>query len=230
MQTMVQVVHKHDPTLELDANKLQWLTDDELARYRSITASNRKLQFLAGHYLARKMASRFYENTIEDWTYHVSVDNQRRLKCRQPDVPDLYVSLSHSGDWVAAGISESAIGIDIETYGKQRDFIAIASHVFSESETRYLKSLAPERLARQFYLYWTLKECVAKQFGAGLKFEVSRLHSFIPAPDAMNASLVSWQCPGYVLAMAGNPNGVIATSGLCEDAKQLQWQNVSANS
>lgn len=230
MKTLVQVVHKHDPILELDANDLHWLTDDELSRYQSISSSNRKLQFLAGHCLVRKMASLLHGNSLEDWTYCIDADNQRRLKCRQPGFPELYVSLSHSGDWISAAISPSAIGIDIETYGKQRDFIAIASHVFSESETDLLKSLAPEQLNRQFYLYWTLKECVAKQYGAGLKFEVSRAHSVVPILAASEASIFSWQCPEYVLALAGAAGANIETAGLCEDAKQLQWQNVSANS
>lgn len=229
MQTLVQVVHKHDPILELDPSKLTWLTDDERIRYQSISSSQRQQQFLAGHYLARKMAARFHGNFVEDWIYSVDDNNQRRLKCRLSGLPELYVSLSHSGNWIAAGVSLSAIGIDIETYAKQRDFIAIASHVFSQAETNLLKSLAPDRLNRQFYLYWTLKECVAKQYGAGLKFEVSRAHASIPAVAA-TASLFSWQCPEYVLAMAGreNADSDIETLGLCEPAEQLCWQNVPA--
>jgi len=135
--------------------------------------------------------------------------------------------LSHSGDWIAGAIATSAIGIDIETYGKQRDFIAIASHVFSEPETTFLKSVAQDQLNRQFYLYWTLKECVAKQYGAGLKFEVSRTHSFIPAFVAAEASVNSWQCPEYVLAVAGNSNDQIEIFGICEQAEQRCWENVS---
>ena len=228
MPTCVQVVHTSDLTLDFSSDNLDWLTQDELARYQSISSANRKLQFLAGHFLVRKMASRQYGNQMADWIYFIDAGNQRRLECRQPGIPWLYVSLSHSGDWIAAGISLAFIGIDIETYGKPRDFIGIASHVFSESETRLLKALSPDQLARQFYLYWTLKECVAKQYGAGLKFEVSRAHSFIPlsTPDA--ASICSWQCPDYVLAVSSTPNGDIDTFGICENSERRCWQNVSA--
>lgn len=228
MQALVQVVHKHDPVLELDEKKLHWLTDDELNRFRSITSAQRKGQFLAGHYLARKMAGRLYANAVEDWNYGVDDNNQRRLECRQDGIPGLYVSLSHSGDWIAAAISDTAVGIDIETYDKQRDFIAIASHVFSRSETDLLKTFPHEQLGRQFYLYWTMKECVAKQYGAGLKFEVSRAHSFIPSADPNLALINTWQCPEYVIALAGKPNGGVEIQGLCESAKQLCWQNVPA--
>lgn len=228
MQTLIQVVHRHDLVLESDEKKLHWLTDSELARYRAITSAQRKAQFLAGHYLARKLASRLFANAVEDWSYRVNDNNQRRLECRQQGIPGLYVSLSHSGDWIAAAISDTAVGIDIETYGKHRDFIAIASHVFSESETRLLKDLPPEQLSRQFYLYWTLKECVAKQYGAGLKFEVSRAHSFVPATAPADASLFSWQCPDYVLALACKPDSDIEAFGLCEPAEKRCWQNIPA--
>ena len=229
MQTRIEVVHKCDPALGLNPDKSSWLTEDELARYQSISSASRKMQFLAGHFLVRKMASRLYANHIDDWIYFVDADNQRRLKCTQSEIPMACVSLSHSGDWIAAGISGAAIGIDIETYSKQRDFIAIASHVFSESETRFLKTLAPDQLTRQFYLHWTLKESVAKQYGAGLKFEVSRSQSFIAAAEPAEASIFSWQCPEYVLAMAGEPNRDINTFGLCEPVEKLCWNNISAN-
>ncbi len=148
MPTCIQVVHLSGLTPEFNPENLDWLTQNELARYQSISSANRKLQFLAGHFLVRKMASCLFANQMADWIYFIDGDNQRRLECRQPGIPGLYVSLSHSGDWIAAGISLASIGIDIETYGKPRDFIAIASHVFSESETRLLKALSPDQLAR----------------------------------------------------------------------------------
>lgn len=227
MPTRIQVVHQHDPILDLVSSHLHWLTEDELARYQAITSAQRKKQFLAGHFLARKMASLYYANKVEDWIYSVDENNQRRIKCRQSGMPEFRVSLSHSADWIAVAISTTAVGIDIETFGKQRDFIAIASHVFSASETAYLKSLAPDKLNRQFYLYWTLKECVAKQNGDGLKFEVSRSHRFIQETNLSTALIHSWQCAEYVVSMSGNPNGSIETLGVCDNAEALFWKNVS---
>lgn len=223
---VVQVANSRELCPEFDSSNLDWLSDSELARYQRITSSLRKRQFLAGHYLVRKMASRNFGNPLRDWTYYQDADQMRRLKCNVASQPALYVSISHSADWIAAAISHAPIGIDIETFGKQRDFIAIAGHVFSESETSLLKSLAADQLDRQFYLYWTLKESVAKQHGAGLKFEVSRAHSFITAA-ASEALIFSWQCPEYVLALAGALNSHIEAFGLCEGSKQQQWKNIS---
>ncbi|MGH8050071.1 MAG: 4'-phosphopantetheinyl transferase family protein [Arenimonas sp.] len=229
MKTMLQIMHMNDLPMELDRNCTDWLTDDELARYSAISSQNRRLQYIAGHHLARAMAARFHRNAIEDWIYFVDDDNQRRLKCRQPGMQGFHVSLSHSGVWIVAALSGSPIGIDIETYERQRDFLAIASHVFSEAESSLLRSLAPPELKRQFYLYWTMKECVAKQYGAGLKFEVARAHSFIPAITEMDASVCSWECSEYVIAMTAAWNGEIDITGLCKDFKKLYWQNVAVN-
>lgn len=228
IKTRIQAVHLRDPMLELNSESLDWLTQEESIRYQSISAANRKAQFLAGHFLVRKMASQVYKNHLADWIYSVDPNHQRRLKCRQAEIPELYVSLSHSSDWVAAGISEDCIGIDIETFSKQRDFIAIASHVFSESDTDYLKSLDPNELAQQFYLYWTLKECTAKQDGAGLKFEVSRSQTLIPATAPELATIVSWLCPEFVLAVSLKSVANIEIAGLHESAENRFWQTIPA--
>lgn len=221
-------MHRHEPTPVLDSEDLRWLTDDEVSRYESITSAKRKWQFLAGHYLVRAMAARRYGNSHADWIYFVDEHNQRHLKCRQTEVPELHVSLSHTGEWIAAAISDYPVGIDIESCVKQRDFIAIARHVFSVTELTPLKLLASDELKRQFYLLWTLKECVAKQYGAGLKFEVSRSHASIPVDEPASASIISWQCPDYVLAVAVNPATDVETFGLCEHINTRYWLNISA--
>jgi 4'-phosphopantetheinyl transferase len=219
-------MQQHDPALALDLSNLHWLTEDEFSRYESITSVNRKWQFLAGHYLIRAMAARYYENSHADWIYFVGADKQRHLKCHLAGIPELFVSLSHSGEWIAASVSAYPIGIDIETYAKQRDYMAIARHAFSEAETGILKSLAPGELQRQFYLYWTLKECVAKQYGDGLQFEVSRANSFISVGAMASASIVSWQCSDYVLSISSKPDIAIDISGLCDNAEKGFWQNI----
>ena len=150
---VVQVATVGELHAELDCASLNWLSDCELARYQSITSLNRKRQFLAGHFLIRKIASRVFSNLPRDFTFYRDAQNLRRLKCNIAAQPDLYVSISHSGDWIAAAISHAPIGIDIETFSKQRDFIAIAKHVFSAAEVSCLESCCNEDLKKTFYLY-----------------------------------------------------------------------------
>ncbi|MEO6171995.1 MAG: 4'-phosphopantetheinyl transferase superfamily protein, partial [Arenimonas sp.] len=177
-----------------------------------------------------EMASRNYKNAIEDWTYFQDADDQRRLKCKQAGLPEFYISISHSGNKIAAAISLRPIGIDLETYNKQRDFVAIANHVFSVSEAAYLKNCKLEDLKPTFYLYWTLKESIAKQHGEGLKFEVSRTQSPIQVSDTEYAAMQSWQCSDFVLSVACNDASEIVVDGICIDALRRRWKNIPSNS
>ncbi len=226
---LVQIANTGELNAEFDSSNLYWLSDGELARYESITSSNRKLQFLSGHYLIRRMASRVFHNLPHDWTYYQDAENLRRLKCNADSRQEVFVSISHSGDYISAAISSAPIGIDIETFSKQRDFIAIASHVFSAAEISFLKSCNAEDLKRNFYLHWTLKESAAKQYGVGLKFEVSRAQSPVLVSEGEHANVQSWQCPDYVIALASEVAMNIETQGLPDNARHQSWKNISSD-
>jgi 4'-phosphopantetheinyl transferase len=223
---MVQVENIHDLFRDIDIRDLNWLTDTELARYQSIKMSNRKNQFLVGHYLIRKLASELSGNSFGDWEYFLATKGQRQLKCGLPGTEEFYCSISHSGEWIAAAISPTPVGIDIETFGKARDFLAIADHVFSTAEVDQLKECDPKELKQQFYLHWTLKESVAKQFGIGLKFEVSRSHIPKPITDLAVAEIHSWLCKDYVLSLACCTPNTIETRGLSKQRKHQAWINI----
>ena len=227
---VVQVATVGELHTELDCASLNWLSDCELARYQSITSSNRKQQFLAGHFLIRKMASRVFTNLPHDLTYYRDAQNLRRLKCNMTAQPELYVSISHSGDWIAAAVSHAPIGIDIETFSKQRDFIAIANHVFSAAEISCLESCCNAELKETFYLYWTLKESAAKQYGVGLNFEISRSQSPVLVFGLEQADLQTWQCQHYVIAVASKVSTQIETHGLNQSAKHQAWKNIRSSS
>ncbi len=75
----------------------------------------------------------------------------------------LYVSLSHSGEYVCAAVSKSPVGIDIEEI---RDFdLKILDRFFTKKEKRYiLKRNTNER----FFTIWTFKEAIIKLQGKKL--------------------------------------------------------------
>ena len=225
---VIEVVNSGELAAEFDSRNLHWLSDSELARYQAMTSVPRKNQFLSGHYLIRKMASRGFGNQPHDWTYYQDAENLRRLKCSDDSPQALFVSISHSADWIVAAISDAPIGIDIETFSRQRDFIAIANHVFSAVEVSFLKSCNAEALRQNFYLHWTLKESVAKQYGAGLKFEISRIQSPILVSEGEQGNLQSWQCPDYVIALASDVSTKVVTHGVCESAKHQCWKNIAS--
>jgi len=115
---------------------------------------------------------------------------------------DLHLSLSHSGDYLVAGICNAApIGIDIERH-QERPFTKIAQHLDWPGGTWD----PPGSLkADGFYHLWTLWEAAIKSCSSmsGVQAE-SVFRLIIPAltagtPDTMPAQdwlAGSWQCPG----------------------------------
>lgn len=78
----------------------------------------------------------------------------------RPLLQDKYISLSHSGDFVAAAVSLSPVGIDIQL--KQFVCQKTAARVCCEEEIEYITA-SPDG----FFTLWTLKEAYIKAAGAG---------------------------------------------------------------
>ena len=74
-------------------------------------------------------------------------------------------NLSHSGPTVVAAFSRTAVGIDIESYGRCKDFVGIAERYFHPSE---VAALVRTRDEGQFLRLWTGKEAMLKLSGDGL--------------------------------------------------------------
>jgi 4'-phosphopantetheinyl transferase len=74
-------------------------------------------------------------------------------------------NLSHSGSTVVAAFSDSEVGVDIETRGRCRDFVAIANRFFHPCEA---EAVSRARDEGQFLRLWTGKEAMLKLSGAGI--------------------------------------------------------------
>ncbi|HNV83612.1 MAG TPA: 4'-phosphopantetheinyl transferase superfamily protein [Arenimonas sp.] len=208
---------------------LNWLSEAERVRYHSISSVSRKRQYLAGHYSIRRLASSMFQCSASNWDYHQAASNIRFLRSALPELPDLHVSISHSGKWLAAAVSQSPIGIDIEGYGKSRNWLAIARHIFSEDEIVHLEACESGELEQYFYLYWTMKESSAKQYGLGLKkHDTRRLRpvALVETDNRTGDILHSWQCPEYVLSVSLDEKQNIEIGGLQLPAHHRMWRNL----
>lgn len=74
------------------------------------------------------------------------------------DHPNLYFSLSHSGDWAVCALDDAPIGVDLEQH-RVLDKERLAA--------RYLGVTAPVTL-EEFFSLWTQKESYLKAVGIGL--------------------------------------------------------------
>jgi len=98
----------------------------------------------------------------------------------KPHTEGLEISLSHSGDYVAAIISDLPCGIDIERHSKRRDYEKIAKRICTEEELSHISSM------KDFYSYWTLKESLLKAVGLGLAFDMKKAEMIAKVNDEEN--------------------------------------------
>src|SRR5436190_6209883 len=96
---------------------MAWLSDSERARVAELRHAGRREHYLAGHWLARTLLARALGGDAAQWSL-------RERKSLPPDVPDRphwRVSISHSGEWIAAAVAEAPIGIDLESRPRTLD-------------------------------------------------------------------------------------------------------------
>lgn len=79
--------------------------------------------------------------------------------------PDLFFSLSHSGSYAMAAVSDKEIGCDIQQI-KNID-LKISKRFFTEYENDYIKNIL------DFFRVWTLKESFIKLIGTGLSMPLN---------------------------------------------------------
>lgn len=144
----------------------RWLSAPELARLKSITATRRHRQFLAGRGLVRYcLAHRFGG----DWRqYALSAPDEgapRVLACPVDLAPaGLHFSLSHSADWLMCAVAQYPLGVDIEDVAaRQRDTDALGDMIHGTHERTLIQSMKPAERRDFFYASWTLKEAWIKQ-------------------------------------------------------------------
>ena len=181
----------------------RWLTADEAARLQAMSAPARRRSFLAGHWLARRVAGEFIRIDEARIGLDRHADGRPLLLVDAEPVP-LSLSLSHSGDWLACAISAVPVGVDVELPRRVRDWQALARFAFSPDEADRLQRASDAQRSGVFHVLWTLKEAHGKRSGEGLLPERSRRVTTL-ASDPSRAEACSWPLGEGALAIASEP-------------------------
>ena len=123
------------------------LSDSEKAEIAAVTG-RKKLEKLAGKLLIKQLTG---------WAYSVVKDDFGKPFFKDSD---LYLSLSHSGDYVVGIISEHVVGIDIQYITPKIE--RVAPRVMNENK---LKNLDPNNHLEHLHVYWGAKEALYKAYG-----------------------------------------------------------------
>jgi 4'-phosphopantetheinyl transferase len=166
--------HLHYAAIDdVDSCVIAALPPAELARLPPTARAARRSEHQAGRALLR--------TALEDVTGRPALEHDLRTTARGKPVcaGGPYVSVSHSGRWVACAIAPGlGVGIDVQVAAPSRPVEALAQTFFSPLESRWLADQPRER----FYMLWVLKEAYLKALGLGLAGGLNALQCRVEPP------------------------------------------------
>jgi 4'-phosphopantetheinyl transferase len=206
------------PVEALLAAQTEPLSTAEQARATGLASELRRRQYQASRQLLRRLLRAVGEKRDGD-ALPLSTEGRPRVL----DRPALYLSISHSGAWVACALADRPVGIDIERERPGRDLAGLGALIGAAGEPQ------------AFYTAWTLKEAVLKRAGQGLDYE--QLALWRPEPALPRAAGVASWCidaadgePALFVALAceGVAEAGIEWSGALEPRATGHWRLPSA--
>lgn len=149
-----------------EKNLLEMLDKYEIIKYNKIQNIRDKKKFLFGRYILKKIISTYTNQKIIDIKFKYNHFGKPLLR----DNP-LNFNLSHSEDYLAIGISDKEIGVDIENV--RLIDLGMAETFCTNEELRYIYNSVDQY--HNFFRLWTLKEAFIKNIGKGFSFNVKGL-------------------------------------------------------
>lgn len=202
----------------------RWLTSAEQSRLQAIGAPLRRRQYLAGHWLVRMLAAEAFGGEPGQWRFDIDADPRPRLSFAGTQV---WASISHSGDRVAAAVAVDPIGLDLELPRRPRDLMALANFLFAPEEVALVAAADDATRAQVFYRYWALKEARGKRGGEGLQPSQARRVNALPSALG-EAEALHWPLPsGGTLAVAAWPGMQVDTVGFEPADAATGWRYVA---
>ena len=153
----------HDHRDIFDSHISIWRIDEELDFFRSsiylYDSEVKEIAHLSQHKLLEWYSSRYllYKMSDEEWRGPCVKDEHGK-----PFIlgSDRYISLSHSNDWIAAGTSPHAIGVDIQIIVEK--ITRIAHRIYSPEEIRAVEG---DDYILGLHVLWGAKESIYKAYG-----------------------------------------------------------------
>lgn len=138
-----------------------WLDEADAARYARFVRRERQRQFLVGRVLLKQELGKLLGVPARE--IKLSAYSGKAPVLTAPLAPPIYLSVSHSGRWVACAASVvTAIGLDIEIIDPARDVTALAEQAFGASQAKWLAERPDSTRVQDFYEKWCEHEARIK--------------------------------------------------------------------
>ena len=207
-----------------------WLLDARGVTKRSIVnaeeqlgdASRRVVASFTSEIVRRRflLSRALLRSAVATWTHGDArnVDIEERTSnapAIRGGAADVFVSLSHTGDWIACAVGDSPVGVDIERTERARDLVGMSATFFSLAEHTWL--LQQPDHAAAFYALWTGKEAMFKVrqqvdgdghvLDTHFNIQNGQLHATVPTRQLCYSSISPFLVGSVARAVDGGSHG-----------------------
>lgn len=117
---------------------------------------------------ARRLLDRALQKEYPFVCAPVRVEKDELGKPYLPELPELFVSFTHSGPYVACAFGEKPVGVDLEMWKNRRNLKRVVDK-FHPLEREAYEGAPEDKKEEIFYTLWVQKESFVKALGCGLR-------------------------------------------------------------
>lgn len=171
-----------------DKKWYKYLSDKRIEKIENLKKADKKSQSIGAELLLN-----YALKQEKGASAPVRWDTDKNGKPCLTDYPDLYVNLSHSGDYAVCAVNDTPVGVDIQRL-RECD-MKMANRFFTSKEAEFINSAFDKNFA--FFKIWTRKESFVKAIGTGITIP---LNSFSVLQDTFEYQNKSYQFKEYYVS------------------------------
>jgi 4'-phosphopantetheinyl transferase len=200
MMSEIYIIELSTLDVELDHTLMAFLPQERIARIQKYYHQEDKLRCFISGLVALWATVNYFDIAVEAVNLHLDFGEQPYATT--VDGRKVFLSIAHSGNYVACMIDSQPCGIDVEVIN--REHIKIVERFFHYEEVLILSQISDvNEKAKCFTLIWTMKEAYLKFLGVGLSrqlssFKIEIRNEQVYIEDSENSGLVNLECICFV--------------------------------
>lgn len=169
------------------AQQARWLallSPDEQQRWQRFRQERDRQSFLLGKVLTRSVLAECLARAPGELAFTTDAHGKPRL-LEQPGKGGLRFNLSHTPGMAVLAVTDGVEpGVDVESFARRVEALALARRYFASPEVAALEELQGQALQEHFIRLWTLKEAWLKAKGHGLREPLDAFHFVLQGQSA----------------------------------------------
>lgn len=149
-----------------DLDTFIYLSDEDKNRMQSLKKESDQNNYRVTHSLINYIYSYLLKCSVVTLPYRLG-------RYKKPYIRNgfnYHFNISHSGNCAIVGLLNNELGVDIEYYDEQLDFVSITNGLFSTKDKQYI-----QRERKNFFRLWVAKEAYLKFKGTGFYRDINSI-------------------------------------------------------